>query len=211
MEDVGGFYREYFVNLTFTGWKEIPLAVPETARLFKHTGGDFQLPSGNNNKMAMRNFQWRRSLGINFFITGVTQANISIGAITGRAESPATLASAILQTGAVKLRIPALRGGGGHCDYVECEDVANATTCTTFDADGHILSSVGADAMGEYVAAWETDAMSVEFASPSPQPRLEVTVMERNDDKLGPFPLKTDSDSDDEGNGANAPVGLASL
>jgi hypothetical protein len=34
------------VPVVFTGWQEIPLGVPETAKLFKHKGGNFQLPTG---------------------------------------------------------------------------------------------------------------------------------------------------------------------
>jgi hypothetical protein len=186
----GDFYREFFVAVSFKGWQEIPLGVPETANLFKHKGGNFQLPTGNNAKMAMRDFGWSSTLGINFFITGVTKANISIGNIEGRAESPATLtARATLVARGLSLAIPTgLRGGGGHSDYIECEDIANATSCLSFDADGHALDIAAADSKGAAITVAEPDGLSVEFKAASTlRPRLEVTVMERNDEKLGPF------------------------
>lgn len=181
----GDFYREFFVPVDFTGWREIPLGVPETANLFKHKGGDFQLPAGNDAKMAMRDFKWASTLGVNFFITGVTQANISIGVLAGRAESRATLAGATLTAGDISLAVPpGLRGGGGQSDYIECKNIADPSTCRSFDANGHGL---GVPAAVSGANAESDDALSVQFTAGSVRPRLEVTVMERSDDVLGPF------------------------
>jgi hypothetical protein len=156
--------------------------------------------TGNNAKMAMRAFGWARTLGINFFITGVTQANISIGVIAGRAESPATLKGATLTAGDVSLVVPAgLRGGGGHSDYIECESIANASSCRSFDADGHPLDgSVAVVDSGAVFAEATSDVLSVQFNAGGIRPRLEVTVMERSDGVLGPFAtarVKTDDSS----------------
>lgn len=187
----GDFFREFFVPIVFHGWQEIPLAVPETVNLFTHKGGAFQLPEGNNAKMAMRDFDWSRTLGINFFITGVTEAKVSVATIAGRAESPATLSGATLVAGDISLSLPAgMRGGGGHGDYLECEHIALPSTCRSFDADGHILG-LGAPGKIEVANASAANELRVQFA-PRPhselQPRLEVVVMERSENTLGPFP-----------------------
>ena len=139
--------------------------------------------------MAMRDFAWSRTLGINLFLTGVTEADISIAAIAARAESPATLSGATLTAPDVLLEIPAgLRGGGGHSDYLECEDTANHSTSRSFDADGHSLNIL---ISSEPATRPSPNELSVEFTSKArsnSQPRLEVTVMERSENTLGPFP-----------------------
>ena len=190
----GEFFREFFVPVTFYGWQQIPLAVPETVNLFKHKGGIFQLPAGNNAKMAMRDFAWSRTLGINFFITGVLECKISIGSITGRAEHPATLTGATFTAGDVSLRIPAgLRGGGGQSDYLECHNIADPSSCRTFNADGHSLDLLAVGAGNSFATNSSAYELSLKYPpgpSSDSQPRLEVTVMEQSENTLGPFPAR---------------------
>ena len=196
----GEFYREYFVPITFVGPKEISLAVPETRKLFEHIGGNWQLPVGNDAKMAMRDFHWEEVLGINFFLTGVTAAQVAITSIEARRDYAATVQHATLSVGGVALAchpggvalgIPVgLRGGGSHGDYLECEDITTPATCRTFDADGHALEAPRptascADALG-------AGTVSVGFGAAEPgghRPRLEVTMVERSAEPLGPFRL----------------------
>lgn len=187
----GEFFREFFVPITFYGWQQVPLAVPETVNLFHHKGGIFQLPAGNNAKMAMRDFAWSRTLGINFFITGVLKCNISIGTIAGRAEHPATLTRATFTAGDVSLSIPSLRGGGGKSDYLECQNIADPSTCRVFDADGHSLNHSAVDVGTESVTESSDHELSLKYPpGTNSRPRLEVTVMEHSQNTLGPFPAK---------------------
>jgi hypothetical protein len=99
-------------------------------------------------------------------------------------------------------------GGGGHLgennceDYVECADVSNASSCRVFDANNNELKQprrAGLRAASPAAAA-NTNPSRSHAAAPTilgntigysaaagSLARVEVTVFEHSDDKLGPF------------------------
>ena len=54
LEDAGAYFREFFLYLNFSGWRTIRPALPDTRRLYNHSGG--RMPQPGDSKMAMRNF-----------------------------------------------------------------------------------------------------------------------------------------------------------
>ena len=86
-------------------------------------------------------------------------------------------------------------------DYVECRDVANASSCRTFDANGNpVLSAVGHSygapvEAEEKVAEKEEEvpvkvlpAVPILYAAAETAARVELTVFEWSQSRLGPFP-----------------------
>ena len=52
----GSGFRDFYIELNFSGWKTFRLAIAESRALYTHRGGRF--PAPGDNKMAMRNFNW---------------------------------------------------------------------------------------------------------------------------------------------------------
>ena len=89
-------------------------------------------------------------------------------------------------------------GGGGHAgennceDYVECADVSNASSCRVFDANNNELkqaaSATAIRASRPQVASADALANTIEYvAAAGSKARVEVTVFEHSDEKMGPF------------------------
>ena len=206
------YYRDYYVTIDWTGWRTVELAVPETLRLFTHPGGRFP---GSAQKMAMRAFEWRRTLALNVFLTNAKAATVFIGGVEALLESPAMFApGTTVSVAHTVLALPAgLRGSAcaaqvaanatnvtGCADYVECSDVHDASSCRAYDANNWPLAldaTRGAVPRGSAPGQGNTElvhgAIDVTF-SPSGGggsgggARAEITVVERSAETMGPFP-----------------------
>ena len=55
LEDADANYREFIVDINFTGWRTIRPSFPDARRLYTHAGGQ----ENHNYKMSMRSF-WVR-------------------------------------------------------------------------------------------------------------------------------------------------------
>jgi len=75
LQTMANQYRDYFVELNFTGWKDVQLFVPETRGLFEHRGG--MIPT--NVAMSMRSFDWTLVAVLNIYVrlTSSPQRNYS--------------------------------------------------------------------------------------------------------------------------------------
>ena len=199
LEDAAGeYFREYFVTLNFTGWKSIRPALPESRRLYAHAGGRF--PQPGDSKMAMRSFSWSRALGFNLFLTNAKSALVFVGAISALPEQNATVGSgAVLTVGGSAVALPSQLTGsstnppsGDHVPtYTECEDVTKASSCRTFDTNGHQINNTAAIVAAvarEPTIGSELDLKYVAGARSTG--RVRVTVFEWGTERLGPFGLQ---------------------
>ena len=158
LQEVGNGFRDWFVTLSFQGWRTMRLGLPAGRALYTHAGST--LPSPTDNKMAMRDFNWAHTLALNLYITGAPAALVYIGSLSALPESAATVdvGSTLTIGGKVSLTVPMAlhgvpcavggrgpEGGGGHAgennceDYVECADITNASSCRVFDANNNEL------------------------------------------------------------------------
>lgn len=216
LQDVGNGFRDWFVTLSFNGWRTVRLGLPAGRTLYTHAGG--KLPSPADNKMAMRDFNWAHTLALNFYVTDASSAMIYIGSLSALSETPATVGvgSTLTIGGVVALTVPVQlhgvpcavggrgpEGGGGHAgennceDYVECADVSNASSCRVFDANNNELNltrragpgaPTATENVGQQLPATAVLGNAIEYsAATGSLARVEVTVFEHSDDKLGPF------------------------
>jgi hypothetical protein len=214
LQDAGSGFRDFFVTLDFSGPRTFRLSIPESRMLYTHRGGRF--PSPGDNKMAMRNFDWARTLALNIFVTGSKTALAYVSSLTAMAERAATIrpgstltfASQTIQLQTTLHGFPCAvggrgpEGGGGHAgennceDYLECSDLANASSCSAFDANNNLLSKHAATSAravstqpaslgnsGDDISA----AQIVYSAAAGSTARAEVTVFEASTERMGPY------------------------
>jgi hypothetical protein len=214
LQDTGGGFRNYFVNLDFSGSRTFRLSIPESRALYTHRGGRF--PSPEDNKMAMRDYNWASTLALNIFVTGAKRTQAYISSLTALVESAAaikpgstiTLAGQTITLKTSLRAFPCLvggrgpEGGGGHAgennceDYLECSDLSNASSCSAFDANNNLLrnhaatiraASQPASVSGGTSSAASREAQIVYAAAAGSMARAEVTVIESSSQRMGPF------------------------
>lgn len=86
-DDAAPFFRAFFVNVTWHGWRTVRLDVAATRELFMYP----QLPMPANPNMAMRSFDYGHVLALNIYVTGVKSACVYVGAIDALPEVAAML------------------------------------------------------------------------------------------------------------------------
>ena len=145
--------------------------------------------------MAMRNFDYSGVVGINMYVTGVRAACIFIGAVEALQETPAVLRSLQLRVGGPAGQVLSVHTAlqSSPPDYVECEDIANASSCRAFNANGFALPTVldvsSAAAPGTNIGAGADLGIDVKFSLEGTA-RAEVTLVEKSTELLGPFRLR---------------------
>ena len=203
IEDALGNLREFFVALSFTGWKTIRLALPAGRELYTHAGGPIPraFPGHfSDNGQAMRYFSWSKILAVTFEMTNTTHTLAFIGKLEALAETAATTAGgATLTIGGSALTLPVLRGGTQtDADYVECDDVTNTSSCLVYDANNWPLNHTTKVAQQRHTGTRfaadggtrSSGSIAVQYAAGvRAKARVEVVVFEwaGNADRLGPF------------------------
>ena len=93
LQDASAFVREFFITLSWTGWRTIRATLPAARGLYTHAGGQIPWAShpGNtesfNNKRAMRAFNWSTLLAFNIELTNTNQTVAFIGKIEALART----------------------------------------------------------------------------------------------------------------------------
>jgi hypothetical protein len=200
VEDALGNLREFFVALVFTGWKTIRLALPAGRELYTHAGGPIPraFPGHlSDNGQAMRYFSWSKITAVTFEMTNTTQTTAFIGKLEALAETAATTAGgATLTVGGSTLTLPVLRGDmHTDADYVECDDVTNASSCLTYDANNWLLNHTTKVAQQKHTASAgdggrPSGPIALDYAPGArAKARVEVVVFEwaGDADRLGSF------------------------
>lgn len=198
LQDASAGVREFFVNLTFVGWRTIRMTLPATRSLYTHAGGEIPWashPGGNDNR-AMRTFSWSKLLAVQFQLTNATEQTVSyVGEVVALAETAAnTGSSATIRIGRSTLNLPPLRGGtqANDADYVECSDVMNVSSCIAYNSTNWPLPVVWSYAhtvTGKSIEHNNSDT-TVEYKPVSETAaRVEVSVFEWGSDEqlIGPF------------------------
>ena len=135
-------------------------------------------------KMAMRDFDWAQTLGLNFWMTGATHATVYVGTVRALTELPVGLSQARVQvngqvfsanTSTTPLRsVPP--------DYIECADMTNVSSCRAFDANNFAL----ADTAHAYTAGSPAAPGLITVTATLDAP-AEIALFEREAAVLGPF------------------------
>ena len=201
------FYREFYINVDFVGWRAIRLQLPETRGLFSHAGGPF--PKHFNRALwswadiraeSMRTYAWEQTVALNLFVTNAPRGcAILLGSIVAVGEEAATLgAGQITVTGSdghsavVSLPAGLLQAAPcspvgntfeGCADYVECSDITNSATCKAFDANGFALKGgvrASIRTWSRRITSVESDSDRVDGATAEPAKQLRLQYFSTN-------------------------------
>ena len=98
LEDSEGEFRNFFVDINFTGWRNVTLDVPDARRLF-----DFPLIRSTT---AMRYYRWSAIHSMSIAVTNAIAAEVVITSIVARREEPAKLIGASVEAGGTIFALP---------------------------------------------------------------------------------------------------------
>ena len=208
LEDSEGEFRNFFVDLNFTGWRNVTLDVPNARRLF-----DFPLIRSNT---AMRYYRWSSIQSMAIAVTNAISAEVVITSIVARSEQPATLAGASVEVGGTTFSLPnglqarpcaalACEWTGMGCfptpsvgscaEYSEC----SAQRCQSFDANGNAIHYYrDAPVRATAFTKDDSDMFAVRYATTGQsRARAEITLIEQSAELIGPLQIKRKSGTSD--------------
>ena len=224
LQTVANQYRDFLVELNFTGVHEINLLVPAGHELFQHRGGE--IPT--NIAMSMREFDWTQVIQTNIYVTaaptGAAGPVIMVSELLARKELPGVIGGGSIQIGdnlALMLPGGVLHGSGctnrtlacnvppcnvsGCADYMEFEESSNVSRF--FDANGYQIHPA---MVSRHARELQTDGAVVPGIEPAGgeihvrvklssmgQANAEVTIVEKSTKVLGPFRPKGIMKTDD--------------
>lgn len=186
LEDDGApFFRSFFINITWEGWRTVRLDVAATRLLFDYP----QIPMPSNPNMAMRNFNFGQVLGLNVYVTNAFNASIYVGSVDALQEVSGELQSVTVQLSSQE-QLLRVRGAlhSSPPDYFECEDVSNASSCRFFDANGFPINGVATtELLPDLPRTTNSSADASISVSLLGDARAEVVIVEKSSDRLGPI------------------------
>ena len=216
----GGGFRDFIVRLNFSGWRTVRLDVPATRGMYTT---DFPKP-GNEN-MASRGFGWSGVSMLSFYVSNFSfpTRTFYVGKLVALQETAAFAGeNAALRIGKHTIRLPpklqgkpCVVGHVGHtpaepgfpsgkptvlgcADYVECRDVGNASSCRAFDANNNPLLTAIGHSYGTDMSDAHTPllpAVPVVYTAAQAAARVQVTVFEWSNQRLGPFSASQEPNS----------------
>ena len=192
LQDSRGLVHSHFLTISFSGWRRVHLDRFETGPgLFEQRFPRTVFPDD------LRGFDGGAVVAANIYLTGATRATVYIGALESLREQPGTTRNATIEIGGAAVGIPdGLSGApclpgsnyshyapsGGCADYAECE--METGSCRSFGADNaelHLPQRPVAP-----LARESGRVVGVQFRAESVA-RVEITVFERSQRRLGPF------------------------